>query len=51
VTYEDFSGVLNIEREHFSSAKYNGADTWREHKHFSIPWNEQNYYTPILDTE
>jgi hypothetical protein len=45
--YADFESVSDFNREHFATTQYNGADTWREHRHFDIPWNKQNYYTPM----
>jgi hypothetical protein len=34
--YENFCGIGCTESEHFSSAEYRGADTWRDHRHFDI---------------
>jgi hypothetical protein len=45
--YADFESVSAFNREHFATTQYNGADTWREHRHFDTPWNKQNYYTPM----
>jgi P2-related tail formation protein len=47
----DFNVTSGIDRNHFAAVEYKGADTWREHRHFSVPWNQISEYTPILDIE
>jgi hypothetical protein len=49
--YEGFAGVSTSERSHFAAVEYKGADTWRDHRHFNIPWNRCSEYTPISETE
>jgi hypothetical protein len=39
-----------VERNHFAAVEYKGADMWRDHKHFGVPWNQISEYTPILET-
>jgi hypothetical protein len=43
----DFSVTSGIERNHFAAVEYKGSDIWRDHRHFGIPWNKCNEYTPI----
>jgi hypothetical protein len=43
----DFSVKSGIERNHFASVEYKGADIWGDHKHFAVPWNRCSEYTPI----
>lgn len=31
------------------TATYNGNDTWHDHRHFNLPWNEQNWHSQMLD--
>jgi hypothetical protein len=47
--YADFESVSAFSREHFATTQYNGADSWREHRHFDVPWNAQNFYTLIKE--
>jgi hypothetical protein len=47
--YADFESVSAFNREHFAATQYNGADTWRDHRHFAVPWNEQAFYTLIRE--
>jgi hypothetical protein len=49
--YADFESVSAFNREHFAEIEYRGADTWREHQHFYVPWNKCSEYTPILETQ
>jgi hypothetical protein len=46
--YADFESVSTLKREHFAEIEYRGADTWRDHRHFSVPWNRQSFYTEML---
>jgi hypothetical protein len=46
----DFDVNSGAERTHFAAVGYKGADTWRDHKHFNIPWNKCSEFTPILET-
>jgi hypothetical protein len=45
----DFDVISSAERSHFSALEYKGADIWRDHKHFAVPWNEQAFYTLIRE--
>jgi hypothetical protein len=45
----DFDVISGAERNHFAAVEYKGADTWRDHRHFHIPWNKCSAYTPILE--
>jgi hypothetical protein len=47
-TYENFTGVLGVERERFAAVEYKGADTWRDHRHFGVPWNRQCFFTEMV---
>jgi hypothetical protein len=47
--YADFESVSAFDREHFATTQYNGADTWRNHRHFGVPWKDQNFYTLIKE--
>jgi hypothetical protein len=46
----DFSVDSGTERSHFAAVEYKWANTWRDHRHFSVPWNKCSEYTPILET-
>jgi hypothetical protein len=46
----DFNVASAAERNHFAAVEYKGSDIWRNHKHFSVPWNKCSEYTPILRT-
>jgi hypothetical protein len=46
----NFAVISGVERNHFAAVEYKGADTWRDHKHFSIPWKKCSEFTPILET-
>jgi hypothetical protein len=46
----DFAVISDVERNHFASVEYKLSDIWRDHRHFSIPWNKCSEYTPILRT-
>jgi hypothetical protein len=49
VVFEWDSAVISdIERNHFATVEYKGADIWRDHKHFAVPWKDQNFHTRIL---
>jgi hypothetical protein len=37
----NFNVSSGADRSHFAAAEYKGADTWRDHRHFSAPWNQQ----------
>jgi hypothetical protein len=37
-----------IDRSHFTAVEYKGADTWRDHRHFFVPWDQQNFYTEMV---
>jgi hypothetical protein len=51
ITFEwDFDVISGIERNHFTAVEYKGADTWRDHRHLSVPWNKCSEYTPIFET-
>lgn len=28
---------------------YQGNNTWHDHRHFDVPWNEQNFYTKMTE--
>jgi hypothetical protein len=43
-----FAVISGIERNHFAAVEYKGADTWRDHRHFGVPWNQQSFYTEML---
>jgi hypothetical protein len=45
----DFDVSFGAERNHFAAVEYKGADTWRDHRHFDIPWNKCSEFTPIFD--
>jgi hypothetical protein len=45
----NFAVISDIERNHFAAVGYKGADTWRDHRHFSVFWNKCSEYTPILE--
>jgi hypothetical protein len=47
----DFDVSSGAERSHFAAVEYKGADTWRDHKHFGVPWNRISEYTPILEID
>jgi hypothetical protein len=48
VTLEcDFVVTSGAERSHFAAVEYKGADTWRDHRHFNVPWNKCSVYTPM----
>jgi hypothetical protein len=44
----NFAVISDIERNHFAAVEYKGSDIWRDHRHFDVPWNEQNFYTRML---
>jgi hypothetical protein len=45
--YAGFSVGSTFNRSHFTRIEYKGTDTWRDHRHFSVPWNEQGNYQKI----
>jgi hypothetical protein len=47
--YADFESVSAFSRGHFATTQYNGADIWRDHRHFAVPWKDQNFYTLIKE--
>jgi hypothetical protein len=49
--YAGFDSVSILERSHSAEIKYKGADTWRDHRHFCIPWNRISEYAPILNVD
>jgi hypothetical protein len=44
----NFKVASAVERSHFAAVEYKGADTWRDQRHFSVPWNRQSFYTEML---
>jgi hypothetical protein len=44
----DINVISGATRNHFAAVEYKGADTWRDHCHFHVPWNLISEYTPIL---
>jgi hypothetical protein len=44
----NFNAASAVERSHFAAVEYKGADTWRDHRHFSVPWKRQSFYTEML---
>lgn len=34
--------------ERSTTVTYQGNNTWHDHRHFNVPWNEQNFYTEII---
>jgi hypothetical protein len=46
--YDGLAGAVSTEREHSRAVEYGGVETWRDHRHFAVPWNAQSTYTPIL---
>jgi hypothetical protein len=33
----------------FGSGVKDGSDTWRDHRHFNVPWEKCSEFTPILE--
>jgi hypothetical protein len=49
--YSGCSEFSTMERECSTTGEYRGADIWRDHRHFPVPWNEQAEYTQMLKFE
>jgi hypothetical protein len=45
----DFAVSSGVERLHFEAVEYKWADTWRDHRHFDIPWKKCSEFTPIWE--
>jgi hypothetical protein len=45
----DFAASSGAERLHFEAVEYKGADTWRDHRHFNVPWKKCSEFTPIWE--
>jgi hypothetical protein len=37
-----------IQSKHYRTARYLGNNTWHDHRHFDVAWNEQSNYTKII---
>jgi hypothetical protein len=46
--YDNCAGVAATGRECFAAVAYGGADRWHDHRHFSVPWNRQSFYTRMV---
>jgi hypothetical protein len=44
---DDMTAEVICERERYVSAQYYGNNTWHDHRHFDVPWKDQNWHTKI----
>jgi hypothetical protein len=45
VIFDNYNANINAItiREYIEKTAYLGANTWHDHRHFSVPWVESNY--------
>ncbi len=36
--------------QHSMNGQYRGNNTWHDHRHFDVPWNQQNNYSKMVET-